>query len=105
VPRGQKDWWLGPAAPLGQGMRVTANGRTSDRARNDSLIVPQVARVVLPCSVNERLRSKDVARASALECLALYGARGEGETGAGDGAEGLDPSDGEAYPALHPHSG
>ena len=38
-------------------MRVTANGRTTDRAGKDSLIVPPVARVVLPCSVNERLRS------------------------------------------------
>ena len=38
-------------------MRVTANGRTPDRAGKDSLIAPPVARVVLPCSVNERLRS------------------------------------------------
>ena len=37
----------------------------------NSLIVPPVARVVLPCSVNERLRSKDVARASALYALSL----------------------------------
>src|SRR5262245_33522130 len=37
-------------------MRVTANGRTPKRAGNDSLIAPPVARVVLPCSVNERLR-------------------------------------------------
>jgi hypothetical protein len=38
-------------------MRLTANGRTPKRAGNDSLIAPPVARVVLPCSVNERLRS------------------------------------------------
>ena len=46
-----------PSSPLGQGMRVTANGRTPDRAGKDSLIAPPIARVVLPCSVNERLRS------------------------------------------------
>ena len=41
----------------------------------NSLIVSPVARVVLPCSVNERLRSKDLTRASALECLELGFAR------------------------------
>ena len=46
-----------PNSPLGQRMRVTANGRTPDRAGNDSLTAPPVARVVLPYSVNERLRS------------------------------------------------
>ena len=46
-----------PGSPLGQGMRLTANGRTPNRAGNDSLMAPPVARVVLPCTVNERLRS------------------------------------------------
>ena len=45
-----------PSSPLGQGMRVTANGHRTEPGMN-SLIVPPVARVVLPCSVNERLRS------------------------------------------------
>ena len=45
-----------PSSPLGQGMRVTANGHQTEPGMN-SLIVPPVARVVLPCSVNERLRS------------------------------------------------
>src|SRR5262245_23181785 len=53
--RGQKGG--SPGSPLGQGMRLIANGRTPNRAGNDSLIAPPVARVVLPCSVNERLSS------------------------------------------------
>ena len=45
-----------PSSPLGQGMRVTANGHRTEPGMS-SLIVPPVARVVLPCSVNETLRS------------------------------------------------
>src|SRR5262249_10717671 len=53
--RGQR---IGGSAqqPLGQGMRMTANGHRTEPGMN-SLIVPLVPRVVLPCSVNERLRS------------------------------------------------
>ena len=54
-----------PSSPLGQGMRVTGNEHRTEPGMN-SLIVPPVARVVLPCSVNERLRSRDVARAPIL---------------------------------------
>src|SRR5262249_60879698 len=53
---GAKDWWLGPAAPSAGNARDCKNGRTPDRAGNDTLIVPPVARAVLPSSVKEGLR-------------------------------------------------
>src|SRR5215468_2035270 len=58
VPRRYGGKRIGGSArqPLGQGMRMTANGHRTEPGTN-SLIVPPVARVVLPCSVNERLRS------------------------------------------------
>jgi len=45
---------------------VTANGHQTEPGMN-SLIVPPVARVVLPCSVNERLRSAGQFKAGSRE--------------------------------------
>ena len=61
--------------PPPTGNARVANGRTPERAGNDSLIAPPVTRVVLPCSVNERLRTDWAIERLALELPSTAAAR------------------------------
>jgi len=59
-----------PSSPLGQGMRVTANGYRTEPGMN-SLIVLPVARVVLPCKRKRKVKGTIDSRPRGLDRFSI----------------------------------